>query len=780
MESKGIARPSSQQPLLRRYGMSEFERLLATSGVGNIKILSLLSFPDLLALRQASIHCKSIVDCLLLEKVEVNDLDMPHDVDVVKLLSFMALRCPKLERIFFCERKKRGMHLSPMFISDWCLWDIGVKSTYLTHLEASGDEVTDRSLRVIARRCLYLCHLALDSCEITDASIDELAVPNPGTLVHLALTGVSARGVSDTSLAGLVHRSPRLTHLDVTQCTHMGSATLRAISERLPVLQAFAMVVNDISDIPPLQLVLARCQKLTDVTLRTAWGNSVSLLLGSLGPQLASLRLQGATITADGDLTRAVRQLGGLQVLELSFCDRVSDEGMRAVADSCPSLTELDVQGTNVTDAGVCEVADRCRMLQVFRGGGMLSNAGVRALAARCNLLRVFDLGWGENQGLVTDAGIAYLASHCTQLEQLRGHGVPGNEGVLALGQHCPALEMLTVYPPEMFRRAVRPMPPAEAPAPAPAPAVTDTALIALARGCPRLQVLVLFDVSAATEDGIRAVVENCHQLRQLGLGALRRGFGSIPLMPAGDRMRQGVVRAAEGDNAPVDNHDGVSNDFNNIIDNMDEDGFGILHPVWSMEVDPVGPDAPHQDPIISANPAAAGPPPVLHSARSFTDTCASLLGRGCAALLQLDVSGQVALTSQGLEAIAAGCRALQEVHVNHCPLVTDEGVVALAAKCRRLEVLGVAGCLALTDASVAAVGQHCRQLRSLALRRDRLIGDASMRSLADGCPRLVSLYVEGCEGVTPAGLEEVGAACLKLKYVKADVEVPVVIKMRV
>ena len=49
---------------------------------------------------------------------------------------------------------------------------------------------------------------------------------------------------------------------------------------------------------------------------------------------------------------RAVSSCTALQSLNLTGCDNVTDEGVRAVVSSCTALEYLNLYGCNVTDEG--------------------------------------------------------------------------------------------------------------------------------------------------------------------------------------------------------------------------------------------------------------------------------------------------------------------------------------------------------------------------------------------------------------------------------------------
>ena len=72
----------------------------------------------------------------------------------------------------------------------------------------------------------------------------------------------------------------------------------------------------------------------------------------------------------------------------------MTDEGVRAVADELPALTELDVAGCSlVTDDGLRAVAARPSLVRLSLGGcWRVTDAGLRAVSSQLTLLTELDL----------------------------------------------------------------------------------------------------------------------------------------------------------------------------------------------------------------------------------------------------------------------------------------------------------------------------------------------------------------------------------------------------
>ena len=123
-----------------------------------------------------------------------------------------------------------------------------------------------------------------------------------------------------------------------------------------------------------------------------------------------------------------------------------------------------------------------------------------------------------------------------------------------------------------------------------------------------------------------------------------------------------------------------------------------------------------------------------------------------CPQLRVLSAPGCDQFGDSGLMALAQGCAQLRVLNVRQCN-VGDRSVTAIAAACSRLEVIKLNRCRQVTDASLQALGRGCPMLREVVLADlDRLTDDglAAWRK----CQRLQVLGLQGCTGLTPAGLQ--------------------------
>lgn len=97
---------------------------------------------------------------------------------------------------------------------------------------------------------------------------------------------------------------------------------------------------------------------------------------------------------------------------------RVSDVGLLAVANGCPSLRHLEVcSSSGITDNSLVALAENCSNIEHvdFSACPRVSDFGVKALAKRCSKLTDVYLGGCA----VTDESVESLRSHCVHLHYL-------------------------------------------------------------------------------------------------------------------------------------------------------------------------------------------------------------------------------------------------------------------------------------------------------------------------------------------------------------------------
>ena len=105
----------------------------------------------------------------------------------------------------------------------------------LTHVNLRGCiELTDVSIKAIAKYCKDLTHLDVSMCDnLTDASITAIAQNGP-SLTYLDVSWCS--NLTSTSIIEIAKHCTRLTYLSVDSCMNLTDASITAIAQALLIL----------------------------------------------------------------------------------------------------------------------------------------------------------------------------------------------------------------------------------------------------------------------------------------------------------------------------------------------------------------------------------------------------------------------------------------------------------------------------------------------------------------------------------------------------------------
>ena len=181
-----------------------------------------------------------------------------------------------------------------------------------------------------------LTSLDLSLCkEVTDASIE--VITNQATnLETLRLGGCT--GISNLSLRLVASSLPRLTVLDLRSCWQVADSGILQLSSSS----------SSSAQPAPLQLELLNlqdCQKVSDLALRH--------LSTSPGLLIASLNLSFCANISDSGM-KSLAKMSCLRSLNLRSCDNISDIGLGYLAEGSVGLQTLDVSFCDrVTDRSV-------------------------------------------------------------------------------------------------------------------------------------------------------------------------------------------------------------------------------------------------------------------------------------------------------------------------------------------------------------------------------------------------------------------------------------------
>lgn len=288
------------------------------------------------------------------------------------------------------------------------------------HLEVfnpgKGTRISDAIIASLADQAKGLKKLVLSECKnLTDRSIVRIAHACGKTLKEIDLSYMS---ISEESIAAISAHCSNLTQLDLTACEVTDDALL---------------TLEEGSCFELRRLTLSSCERITNVGVSAA-------LRGCT--QLTQLTLPH-TIIADEDLVTIASHGTNLKVLNLSGCKRITDTGVRVIAQGCVRLALLILDWTNISDESLIALATYAKALEgvCVYNCARITDAGVLAIAKGCRGLAGLQLGSTD----VSDEGLISLATWAKLLKALYLANCQHitDSGVRAILQGCPHLIQL-------------------------------------------------------------------------------------------------------------------------------------------------------------------------------------------------------------------------------------------------------------------------------------------------------------------------------------------------
>eukprot|EP00899_Mesostigma_viride_P021245 jgi/Mesvir1/29121/Mv18424-RA.1 len=299
-----------------------------------------------------------------------------------------------------------------------------------------------------------------------------------------------------------------LQSLDLTNCEGVNDKTIQTIGKYCPGLRVLLVGhcprVRDTG----ITAVANGCPELRQLSVEycvQVRSDSIALLTHSRSPHLEELCVMGCPLVRSDALQEVIqhrRQPDGRGGLHRLAASDVSDQVLARIAATCKLLECLDVEGENISDAGIGAVAVAEHLVsfcvrgsrkRTDDGGIRVTDDGIIALAQRRPKLVCLGVPWCRR---ITDASIRVVARH----KDLRHLDVQGCWGVTDasiedIAETCPELRRLNV---------------------AGCTQVTDDGILAVSRKCTKMQRLSVRGCGDVTDCSIRLLGTSCTQLQRL------------------------------------------------------------------------------------------------------------------------------------------------------------------------------------------------------------------------------------------------------------------------
>ncbi|KAK6160655.1 hypothetical protein DH2020_004036 [Rehmannia glutinosa] len=304
-------------------------------------------------------------------------------------------------------------------ISDDALILISLKCRNLTRLKLRAcRELTDDGMSVFALNCKNLQKFSCGSCSFGAKGMNSL-LENCGLLEELSVKRL--RGITDGAATEIIGPGKAADSLRVVclkdlyngQC--FGSLIIGA--KNLKTLKLFRCS-GDWDKV--FDVITERNDGLVEVHLERLQVSDLGLSAISNCANLEILHLVKTPECTNTGLITIAEKCKLLRKLHIDGwkTNRISDEGLIAVATYCPNLQELVLIGVNPTHLSLLELATNCQNLErlALCGSESVGDTEISCIAAKCIALKKLCI----KSCPVSDNGIEALASGCPNLVKLK------------------------------------------------------------------------------------------------------------------------------------------------------------------------------------------------------------------------------------------------------------------------------------------------------------------------------------------------------------------------
>jgi len=188
-------------------------------------------------------------------------------------------------------------------------------------------------------------------------------------------------------------------------------------------------------------------------------------------------------------------KISNLSVIDLSYT-KISDLGVRYIAEHCPKLTNINLKGCNITDSSLSDLAKFCKNIAILNvsENDKISDYGIQIVAQEAkNNLKYLNV---NDSPEITDQTMYYLYHYCDKLTSLLLRGTKVSKEVIS--QLIGRFELR-----ELNLQGLR---------------ITDDVILeisSLQKNLVVLDVSFCYDISISS---IKLLIERCEMLREVHL----------------------------------------------------------------------------------------------------------------------------------------------------------------------------------------------------------------------------------------------------------------------
>lgn len=322
-----------------------------------------------------SIFCLS-QNCMLLREVVIRDCDFITQNGI-------ALAMRKCENLNHISLEEIGIPTIDSFFQESFTY-----AKKLCQLDLSHSFISDELLCMVAEACLPLKKLTISSCyNFTFVGISCLLYKYQ-FLEYLDLEG--ANFLTDDSVIELSKFLCNLAFINLSLCSKLTGSTFFTLIRSCPLLKDIKMERTNLG-----------VEELTTDFM--------------INPRVKILDLAGNESLSDECINKVALCCPGLQVLKISHCSNITEEGIRGVLRNCCEIRHLDMN--RCWGIKNLDIAFELPKLEVLHAKGpVFDDEALTIIAKRCHGLLQLDLEGCLN---VTAKGVNEVVQNCRRLREI-------------------------------------------------------------------------------------------------------------------------------------------------------------------------------------------------------------------------------------------------------------------------------------------------------------------------------------------------------------------------
>ncbi|KDP33594.1 hypothetical protein JCGZ_07165 [Jatropha curcas] len=271
-------------------------------------------------------------------------------------------------------------------------------------------------------------------------------------------------------------------------------------------------------------------------------------------------------------------------------------------------------------------------------------------------------------------------------------------------------------------------------------PAISDKGLLAIAKSCPNLTELTIESCANIGNDGLQAIGQCCNNLKSISIKdcPVVGDQGIASLVSSATcvlaKLKLQSLNITDVSLAVIGHYGKAVTDLViTNLPNVTERGFWVMgngHGLQKLKSFAVT------------------------SCRGVTDAGIEAMGKGCPNLRHFCLRKCVFLSDNGLVSFVKAAQSLEVLQLEECHRIAQLGFFgSLLNSGSKLKALSLVNCMGIRELNLRLPQvPPCNSLRSLSIRNCPGFGDGGLALLGKLCPQLQNLELSGLHGVTDAG----------------------------